>query len=47
MDRMVLKPSDASGGYGLLIGTKASAEELDTTREKVLEDPRAGSHSRW
>ena len=40
MDRMVLKPSDASGGYGLLIGTKASAEELDTTREKVLEDPR-------
>ncbi|MFN8126845.1 MAG: circularly permuted type 2 ATP-grasp protein [Candidatus Nanopelagicales bacterium] len=40
MDRMVLKPSDASGGYGLLIGTKASAEELEATREKVLEDPR-------
>ncbi len=40
MDRMVIKPSDASGGYGLLIGTKASAEELDATREKVLEDPR-------
>lgn len=40
MDRMVLKPSDASGGYGLLIGTKASAEELEATKEKVLEDPR-------
>lgn len=40
MDRMVLKPSDASGGYGLLIGTKASPEELDATKEKVLEDPR-------
>ncbi len=40
MDRMVLKPSDASGGVGLLIGTKASDEELEATREKVLEDPR-------
>ncbi len=40
MDRMVLKPSDASGGSGLLIGTKASVEELEATRERVLEDPR-------
>ncbi len=40
MDHMVLKPSDASGGYGLLIGTRASPEELEATREKVLDDPR-------
>jgi len=40
MDRMVLKPSDASGGHGLLIGTKASEQELEATKEKVLEDPR-------
>jgi len=37
---MVVKPSDASGGYGLLIGSKASPEELEATRKKVLKDPR-------
>jgi uncharacterized circularly permuted ATP-grasp superfamily protein len=40
MDRMVLKPSDASGGAGLLIGTKASEPELEATKAKVLGDPR-------
>jgi uncharacterized circularly permuted ATP-grasp superfamily protein len=39
-DRMVLKPSDASGGYGLVIGTKATEKELETVSAKVREDPR-------
>jgi uncharacterized circularly permuted ATP-grasp superfamily protein len=39
-DRMVLKPSDASGGYGLVIGTKATEKELATVSAKVREDPR-------
>ena len=40
IDRMVIKPSDASGGAGLLIGTKATDEELSKARQHVLEDPR-------
>jgi uncharacterized circularly permuted ATP-grasp superfamily protein len=40
MDRMVLKPSDASGGKGLLIGSQASAEQLADVRAKILADPR-------
>jgi uncharacterized circularly permuted ATP-grasp superfamily protein len=39
-DRMVLKPSDASGGYGLVIGTKATEEELADVSGKVRQDPR-------
>ncbi|MCB0918642.1 MAG: circularly permuted type 2 ATP-grasp protein [Actinobacteria bacterium] len=40
LDRMVLKPSDGSGGYGLVIGTKATEQELEEARGKVLRDPR-------
>ena len=39
-NRMVLKPSDASGGYGLVIGSKASDEEIAVVSAKVREDPR-------
>jgi uncharacterized circularly permuted ATP-grasp superfamily protein len=39
-DRMVLKPSDASGGYGLVIGTKATEKELQAVSQKVRDDPR-------
>ncbi len=39
-DRMVLKPSDASGGYGLVIGSKATEEEIAAVSAKVREDPR-------
>ena len=39
-DRMVLKPSDASGGYGLVIGTQATEEELAAVSAKVRQDPR-------
>ena len=37
---MVLKPSDASGGYGLVIGTKATDKEIAAVSAKVREDPR-------
>ncbi len=39
-DEMVLKPSDASGGYGLMIGTTATEGEIEATKEKVRQDPR-------
>lgn len=39
-DRMVLKPSDASGGYGLVIGNQASEEEIAAVTRKVRDDPR-------
>jgi uncharacterized circularly permuted ATP-grasp superfamily protein len=37
---LVLKPVDASGGYGLVIGPQASDEELAKLREGVIADPR-------
>jgi uncharacterized circularly permuted ATP-grasp superfamily protein len=40
LDRMVLKPVDGSGGYGLVVGDQASDEELDRLRGQVLADPR-------
>ncbi|WP_436968462.1 circularly permuted type 2 ATP-grasp protein [Demequina zhanjiangensis] len=43
MDRLhelVVKPVDGSGGKGVVIGSKASPEELDATRRQILEDPR-------
>lgn len=39
-DRMVLKPSDASGGYGLVIGTKATEQEIEKVCQEVRADPR-------
>ena len=41
LDQMVVKPVDGSGGYGLVIGPKASDEELAKTAENINEDPRA------
>ena len=40
MDRMVIKPSDASGGYGLVMGPDASEEQLEAVRLAVAADPR-------
>ena len=34
------KPAGESGGYGLVIGPQASAEELRSLEEKVRADPR-------
>ena len=41
LDELVLKPVDGSGGKGIVIGPRASTEELDALRTKVLGDPRS------
>ncbi|MDP9072086.1 MAG: circularly permuted type 2 ATP-grasp protein [Actinomycetota bacterium] len=41
LDRLVFKPVDGSGGYGLVIGPQAGDEELARLRDAVLADPRA------
>ena len=40
LDRMVLKPVDGSGGHGLVVGDRASDEELDTLAGRIRTDPR-------
>jgi uncharacterized circularly permuted ATP-grasp superfamily protein len=37
---LVFKPVDGSGGYGLVIGPRASEQTLAALREKVLSNPR-------
>lgn len=37
---LVLKPTNESGGYGIVIGPKASRAELDDVRQKLLANPR-------
>jgi uncharacterized circularly permuted ATP-grasp superfamily protein len=41
LDRYVVKPTGASGGYGVVIGPKAGEAELAATRERILRDPSA------
>ena len=38
--KLVVKPANESGGYGLLIGPEASQAELDEFRTRVLARPR-------
>jgi len=40
LDELVLKPVDGAGGKGLVIGPRATTEELGTLRAQVLADPR-------
>ncbi|YAL83762.1 circularly permuted type 2 ATP-grasp protein [Dermacoccaceae bacterium W4C1] len=40
LDELVLKPVDGSGGKGIVIGPRASADELDALRARLLKDPR-------
>lgn len=40
LDRLVCKPVDGSGGSGIVIGSRASDEELAQLRERVLAEPR-------
>ena len=40
LDRLVFKPVDGSGGYGIVIGPQATEPELDELRRKVVADPR-------
>ncbi|MBM3516804.1 MAG: circularly permuted type 2 ATP-grasp protein [Alphaproteobacteria bacterium] len=39
LDELVVKPVGESGGYGVVIGPKASAEELETCRAKLKAQP--------
>lgn len=38
--KLVVKPANESGGYGLLIGPKASEEDIETFRELIQDNPR-------
>ncbi|MEX2583707.1 MAG: circularly permuted type 2 ATP-grasp protein [Gemmatimonadota bacterium] len=40
LDELVVKPVDEAGGYGMLIGPQASAEEITSFRERIRENPR-------
>ncbi len=40
LDRMVVKPVGESGGYGMLIGPRASRAELDEYRTRLTAEPR-------
>ncbi|MGH9224192.1 MAG: circularly permuted type 2 ATP-grasp protein [Acidimicrobiales bacterium] len=40
LDQLVVKPVDGSGGHGIVIGTQASDEQLDTVRNDLLDNPR-------
>jgi len=41
LDELVIKPVSASGGYGIVIGPQASAEQLEICRKEIERDPRA------
>ena len=40
LDELVVKPVDGSGGKGIVIGPRATPEELDALRRRVIDDPR-------
>jgi uncharacterized circularly permuted ATP-grasp superfamily protein len=41
LERMVIKKTNESGGYGMLIGSAATQEEMEIFKENVLKDPRS------
>lgn len=41
MDKMVIKKTNESGGYGMLIGSSASEEEMETFKRAIKADPRS------
>ena len=40
LDKLVVKPANESGGYGMLIGPRASPAEREKFRELILKNPR-------
>lgn len=40
LDELVIKPVNESGGYGMLLGPRASKEELDKFRQLIKKNPR-------
>jgi uncharacterized circularly permuted ATP-grasp superfamily protein len=41
MDKMVIKRTNESGGYGMLIGSSATEEQMDDFKKAITEDPRS------
>jgi uncharacterized circularly permuted ATP-grasp superfamily protein len=41
LERYVIKPTGASGGYGVVIGPRASEDELAETRKRIERNPAA------
>ena len=41
LDKLVIKPTNASGGYGMLIGPHSTKAERDEMRARVLANPRS------
>jgi len=40
LPELVVKAANESGGYGMLIGPKATKAEIEAFREKIIADPR-------
>jgi uncharacterized circularly permuted ATP-grasp superfamily protein len=40
LDKLVVKPANESGGYGMLIGPRASAAEREECRQRIMADAR-------
>ena len=40
LDQLVVKPTNESGGYGILMGPQASAEEREACSQAIKKDPR-------
>jgi len=40
IDKMVVKQTNGSGGYGMLMGHSATEQEIDAYKQEVLKDPR-------
>ncbi|MBL8825371.1 MAG: circularly permuted type 2 ATP-grasp protein [Planctomycetaceae bacterium] len=40
LDKLVVKPTNESGGYGILLGPRASREQLDHYRDLIRTNPR-------
>jgi uncharacterized circularly permuted ATP-grasp superfamily protein len=40
LDTLVVKATNQSGGYGMLIGRESNSEEIETYKKKIMENPR-------
>ncbi|MCA8983869.1 MAG: circularly permuted type 2 ATP-grasp protein [Planctomycetaceae bacterium] len=40
LEELVVKPTNEAGGYGIVLGPKASKAELEECRQRIQEDPR-------
>jgi uncharacterized circularly permuted ATP-grasp superfamily protein len=40
IDELVVKPANESGGFGLVVGDRATRAELDRARQSIQDDPR-------